>query len=394
MAVVGRGLLGGAVTMFRPDGAMFAGAAGVVLVVFGVAQALRFARRQQNTLGPGRKLWLTFTSGLALCLGFAIALTPWTVRNARVFGRFQPIAPENAANPGEFDYAGYTSWLRTWVDDQKYIEAVEWSLDYEPIHVEDLPEFAFDSADEKARVAALFIRYNNGTDQVRQDSEEDDDSPDEDATAAPSKPGGPDQAQLPKIGASESHPAQPPDVAPNQATNQIHNGPEYAVHMTPEIDREFGEIARERIARHPVRYYLLIRLKRAASLWFDTHSQYYPFEGEFFPIARLNHELHQQYWLPLFGALTLLFTLLAGIGAVMMVKDRSSWPWLALLLLLIVPRVAFLSTLENPEPRYVVELFTFLAATGSLPLAALRYDRIGQSLSRLLRLDKSTARGT
>jgi hypothetical protein len=40
------------------------------------------------------------------------------------------------------------------------------------------------------------------------------------------------------------------------------------------------------------------------------------------------------------------------------------------LLLLIVPRLAFLSMLENAQPRYVVEFFPFVVVAGALGIAA------------------------
>jgi hypothetical protein len=51
-----------------------------------------------------------------------------------------------------------------------------------------------------------------------------------------------------------------------------------------------------------------------------------------------------------------------------------------LVTVLIIPRLAFLATLENPEPRYVVEFFGFVLAAGSISLTELIYR-----LRRLLR---------
>jgi hypothetical protein len=139
--------------------------------------------------------------------------------------------------------------------------------------------------------------------------------------------------------------------------------------MTPDIDAGFMEIARQRIARHPFRFYIIMPLRRAASLWFDTHSQYYPFQGELLPLKDLDHDTRQHLWLPLFAALTWMYTLLAALGAWVMWRGGDSRAWLLMFALLLLPRIAFLSTLENPEPRYVVELFTFLMAAASLALA-------------------------
>ena len=145
--------------------------------------------------------------------------------------------------------------------------------------------------------------------------------------------------------------------------------------MNPDIDAAFLKIAHERIARNPLRYYLVLPVRRAGWLWFDTHSQYYPFEGELLPLKDLDTDLHQQYWLPFFTFLTWLYTLLALVGGWVLWRNPGSRRWLLLLALLVLPRIAFLSSMENPDPRYVVELFTFIAAAASLPLVGIGWKR-------------------
>ena len=146
--------------------------------------------------------------------------------------------------------------------------------------------------------------------------------------------------------------------------------------MTPEIDAGFAEIARARIARRPLRYYLIVPLKRASSLWFDTHSQYYPFQGELLPLSALDTDIHQQYWLPVFAFLTFLYTGIGLAGGWLLCREKRSRRWLLLLVLLIIPRLAFLSSMENPEPRYAVEFFVFVIAAGSLSFLDFIWDRL------------------
>jgi hypothetical protein len=147
--------------------------------------------------------------------------------------------------------------------------------------------------------------------------------------------------------------------------------------MTPEIDAGFAQIARERIARHPFRYYVWLPLKRAHSLWFDTHSDYYPFQGDLLPLEDLDYDINQQYFLPAFAALTFIYTLLGLAGAwfLWQTRDFSARVWLLLAALMIFLRVGFFASLENPEPRYVVEVFPFLFILGGIAVA-----RIGASL--------------
>ena len=141
--------------------------------------------------------------------------------------------------------------------------------------------------------------------------------------------------------------------------------------MTPDIDSEFAQIAAERVARNPLRYYVGLPLRRAISLWFDTHSEFYPFQGRLFPLADLDIAAHERYWLPAFASVLLIYTILAWRGAWVMWADAGSRRWLLLLLLLIVPRLAFLCAQEHPEGRYVVEFFPLVAAVGGLALSGL-----------------------
>jgi hypothetical protein len=141
--------------------------------------------------------------------------------------------------------------------------------------------------------------------------------------------------------------------------------------MTPAIDAAFGQIARERNARAPLRHYLWLPLKRARSLWFGPHADYYPFAGELFPLEDLDHSTHQQIWLPLFAVLVWIYTLLglAGGWVLWRARDAAARRWLLLAFLMIFIRLAYFSTMENPEPRYTVEIFPFLAILGGIAIA-------------------------
>src|SRR5262249_17745872 len=99
-------------------------------------------------------------AGSVFSLAFILVLAPWTIRNLRVFHLFQPLAPVHGEMPGEFVPRGYQRWLRTWIDDDKYIAPMLWSLDSERILIKDLPSTAFDSPEEKDRVVALLQKYN------------------------------------------------------------------------------------------------------------------------------------------------------------------------------------------------------------------------------------------
>jgi hypothetical protein len=305
-------------------------------------------------------------TGAVFSVAFCLVLMPWTIRNWRLFHLFQPLAPAHAEMPGEFVPRGYLAWLRTWTEDQRYIGPVLWQLDQGPINVEDFPDTAFDSDKEKQQVAALLKRYNQPV-----------------APAQPT-PETPPQTPQPKQPEENSAQSAVPEASPEEEPEESEeegsgdeNAPEEseetveevgAVKMTPEIDAEFGQIARERVSRSPLRYYLLLPYKRAVSLWFDTHSQYYPFEGELLPLDDMDHTTHQHVWLPLFTGLTWIYTLLGVAGAWLLWRtgDFGARRWVILTGLIVFSRLVFFATLENPEPRYVVEFFPLLCVLAGI----------------------------
>jgi len=252
--------------------------------------------------------------------------------------------------PGEFVPRGYYLWLRTWLDDQSYIQPFLWSLDTDPIDIDDIPAYAFDSENEQKRVATLIEAYNNESDQ--------------DSSSEPQP--SPNVSPTPTPNGEEDESEQESDK-PDNSAQQDHP----SVEMTPEIDAAFGQLARERIARHPFRFYVWLPLKRARTIWFDTHSQYWPFEGTLFPLDDLDYSTHQQIWLPLFAGLTAVYTILGLLGGWFLWESGrfDARRWLLLVFLAIVLRLILFSWIENPEPRYTVEFFPLLTVLGGIAIA-------------------------
>ena len=384
---IATGIISGVAVLFRPDSGLFAAAIGITLV----ATTLKRPENPAET-SHEKKLLFRFSRaaffGTLFSLAFCLVLVPWTIRNRRVFHLFQPLAPAHAEMPGEFVPRGYLTWLRTWIDDGRYIGPVLWALDDAPIKVSDFPDRAFDSAEEKQRVATLLDKYNhppeaqppdNGNDQPQASPSPGDNQSETEEQAEPNvnnnanndrgeaNPGNQNDEDNASAGdeADEDDQADE-DASATQTESQ-------AVEMTPEIDAGFAQIAAERKARHPIRYYLFLPFKRGLSLWFDTHSQYYPFEGELLPLGDLDYDIQQQYWLPLFAFLTFVCTLLGVTGGWFLWSSGSfvARRWLLLAALMIFLRIGFFATLENPEPRYVVEVFPFLSVLGGIAITRL-----------------------
>jgi hypothetical protein len=381
------GLLGGMAVLFRPDAALFAAAIGITLVVATL-------KRASEASFPSKRDEMLFrfarasTMGALFSLTFCLALVPWAARNYRMFGVFQPLAPAYATMPGDFVPRGYFAWLRTWVDDSRYVGPTVLALDEFPIKLEDIPDHAFDSAEEKQRVAALLEAYNQRLKDLDENLEERmqeepaplDDEPNENAG---SEPGQADE---------EGAPVDEDDELSTSADeSSVVTGDHFSLtviqKMTPEIDAGFARIANERRARNPLRYYFLLPARRGASLWFDTHSQYYPFEGELLPLQNLDSKSQQQIWLPLFALLTLVYTVLGILGGrrLWQTRDFESRQWLLLASLVIFFRLAYFATFENPEPRYTVELFPFVIILAGIALTLITTDIRSVFVSRSVR---------
>jgi len=132
--------------------------------------------------------------------------------------------------------------------------------------------------------------------------------------------------------------------------------------LTPEQDEAFGAIARERVARHPLRSYLKIPVERAFSIWFTPRIELLPYAGDVWPLRTAWEDDRQDLVVTLaLGALGIAYAAAGLAGA--WVARRS--PVTAFLVLFCVVRTAFFLHFETPEPRYVLECFPAVMALGA-----------------------------
>jgi hypothetical protein len=276
------GFVVGLGTLFRPETPL------LLTVAFLVLAYLLLRARD-----PRR---LILVCAIMLC-GFALPLLPWVVRNAITLHEFQPLAPKNTMLPGELDPKGFMAWERTWLYRFRDCYLVAWKLNDEEIHLEDIPASAFDSPEERERVANVLEKYND------------------------------------------------------------------EITWTADEDAVFAEIARERTARHPVRTYLSVPLKRAVRIWFTPRIELLPVSGNVFPLAYQHEEdpVDQRVTIAYFF-LNILYVALGILGAWRLWRYPGVRPAVAFILLYILVRTAFLATLETPEPRYVLVCFPAVMA--------------------------------
>jgi len=130
--------------------------------------------------------------------------------------------------------------------------------------------------------------------------------------------------------------------------------------LTPEDDRLFAEIARERTRRHPLRTYVKIPLLRSLAMWFTPRIELLPLSGQVFPLGSEWENDRKDLLLSLLlvsvnGAYVAL-----GLAGAWIARDR---PGCAPLILFICLRTLFFAAfVETPEPRYVLECFPALIA--------------------------------
>jgi len=308
------------------------------LTLFAIALALWAVARFQARPGWGSALWFTFAVSYAALLrpdgalvGVALApalvgglrrrdeagaiplkklvrmalvcvllaLAPfgaWTGRNWRVFHVFEPLAPRYATDPGEQTYPGWQRWVKTWCLDFVSTSDVYWPVPGSPFDLTKLPSRAFDSPAQYAETAALAADYNDKD-----------------------------------------------------------NG----LDISPDMDARFERLAEERIAAHPLRYYLWLPLGRVADMWLRPRVENLPIDLDWWVYA--HHRAETRFsWA--YAGLNAAYLLLGLAG--LCLRPRY-WPWMLAYMAL---RSALLLTIEAPEARYTLECFPMLFALGGVGL--------------------------
>jgi hypothetical protein len=293
--------LAGMATLVRPEMPLLL-AAGILVSMFRCWRSLGF--RKATVLG------------VAMAGAFLVPVMPWAARNFVVLREAQLLSPRYSTLPGEYAPVGYYSWTKTWLERYRDAYVSVWALGEDPMSLDDTPPTAFDSPQEKTRVADLFDQYNR-------DPEMD---------------------------------------------------------ISPDLDREFAQIARERTARQPFRTYVRVPFQRALTIWFTPRTELLPIDGTLWPLRQQWRDSRANVLTTVgFGGLGYLyfslalagigFTLRAGrLGGLPMLDKPNLWG-VFLLVVYFVVRTIFLTTVEAPEPRYVVSCYPALLALIALLFA-------------------------
>lgn len=224
-------------------------------------------------------------AGFALfCIGVGVTLSPWIIRNYVTFRVFQPLANEYGFMHEEYMPKGYLWWLRTWMTDETYHEAFRPA--FWPGYREFDPNILPDSIfDSPAEKQELFQLF----------------------------------AERNRTGT-----------------------------FTPEMSDRFMAIAKARIARAPLRFFVYLPLRRASSAWLTS-------------FATRSHTYRAV-------RIVCVLPILIG-GLVGFILSSSNRMAIALLLLVIVTRTLFLAFHYGNEARYIVEAYPAMIAACAVTLA-------------------------
>ncbi len=132
--------------------------------------------------------------------------------------------------------------------------------------------------------------------------------------------------------------------------------------LTPEMDGAFEQIARERVALHPLRTQVAMPLLRGLTLWFTPRIELLPFSGNLWPV-RVHWEDDPVDFSGTIGLFALNLGYLGMAVAGFWLVRRK--PAALLLAGFVVLRTVFFTQIETPEPRYVLECYPVIIALGA-----------------------------
>jgi hypothetical protein len=310
--------------VFGLVGSLVTGAASLVrpeMPLLLVVAVVMYALRARRPLGARKAI--AFVAAMACA--FLLPLLPWAARNAISLHKLQFLAPRYATFPGEYAPVGYYAWTGTWLERYRDVYFTVWKIGEERTDINELPASAFDSPEEKARVADLIAQYN--------------DSPELD--------------------------------------------------ISPELDQQYAGIARERTRRYPLRTYVRVPFERALTIWFTPRTELLPIDGKFWPLHEQWEDSHADVLVTsafavlgyvyvglAIGGVWMAWRMRRGSGATGPPLGPNFWG-IALLLAYLLVRTAFLTSVEAPEPRYVVSCYPIVLVLISLLGIRERKEELG-----------------
>jgi len=145
------------------------------------------------------------------------------------------------------------------------------------------------------------------------------------------------------------------------------------VSATPEFDAAFARIAAERIASHPLRYYVLLPVAREADMWLRPRLELTTMPVDWWAVRSHPWKSAEEIAYALWNAA---YLALAVVGVVLW--RRGGWGGRAAvayaMLGFVALRCVLLLTLDNSEPRYTLECYPVVILLASFALAKVRRE--------------------
>lgn len=138
-------------------------------------------------------------------------------------------------------------------------------------------------------------------------------------------------------------------------TQQLIDRYNQQLYIDPDLDWQFELLARERMRHNPFRYYVWLPFLKITDMWLRPRTEMLPLQTRWWEFGlRPGESTFALLW----AALNVFYLVAALRGWLNWRLGVYAVPLIAYLLM----RSVFLSTMENPEPRYVLECFPIVLA--------------------------------
>ncbi|MGC9198571.1 MAG: glycosyltransferase family 39 protein [Acidobacteriaceae bacterium] len=136
---------------------------------------------------------------------------------------------------------------------------------------------------------------------------------------------------------------------------------------TPELDAAFAKIADERIAKHPVRYYVVLPVARELDMWLRPRLAFMAMPVDWWKFGGHPRESVEE---TAYALLNAGYLALAVVGLLRWGQRRWNGRGVVAFAMLgfVALRVILLLTLDNSEPRYTLECFPVVIVLAALAL--------------------------
>jgi hypothetical protein len=148
-------------------------------------------------------------------------------------------------------------------------------------------------------------------------------------------------------------------------TRQLFADYETRTAIWPELDQKFEQLAKERVARYPFRYYVELPLLKIADMWLRPRTENLPLDSRWW--QGYQDDLWNSAKPAALALVNLAYVGLAIAGCFLRPRPRHLFVVAAFLVI----RTAFLGTLENPETRYTLECYPLIISLAAIAISRL-----------------------